>query len=225
MYSDYLRKKVSTSVSMVMNFDRSREMAGYHNELTWLSEFILKKMLKNDVIKIQNFNDEIWEGNKFDWSRRRALKAISERKYASGKVTGLALYNSISDLAPLLSRRAVILVTDGTVADDSFSKYTPEVIINYSKAHFVPIYIISFGRPDPVLSRIAESTGGALIRPKEIDSLRTVYDRIKTSEENRYVIVYSTFKPAKFKGLWSDVKIEVEYKGQKGYERSGYFVP
>ena len=225
MYSDYLRKKVSTSVSMVMNFDRSKEMSQYHNELSWLSEFILKKMLKNDVIKIQNFNDEIWEGNKFDWSRRRALKAIKEKKYSSGKVTGQALYNSISDLAPLLSRRAVILVTDGKVIDDSFRKYTPEVIIAYAKAHYVPVYIISFGNPDPVLARIADSTGGALIRPKEVDSLRTVYDRIKSSEENRYVIVYSTFKPAKFKGLWSDVKIEVEYKGQKGIERSGYFVP
>jgi hypothetical protein len=225
MYSDYLRKKVSTSVSMVMNFDRSKDMLQNHKELPWLSEFILKKMLKNDVMKIQNYTDEVWEGNKFDWSRRRALKAISEKKYGNGKVTGQALYNSISDLAPLLSRRAVILVTDGSVTDNSFSKYTPEVIIAYAKTHFIPIYIISFGRPDPVLTRIAESTGGSLIRPKEVDSLRTIYDRIKSSEENRYVIVYSTFKPAKFKGLWSDVKIEVEYKGQKGYERSGYFVP
>ena len=39
------------------------------------------------------------------------------------------------------------------------------------------------------------------------------------------MVVYSTFKSPSLKGWWADVKIEVAYKGQKGLEWGGYFVP
>jgi len=62
-------------------------------------------------------------------------------------------------------------------------------------------------------------------RPQQADALRALYDSIKKSDEFRYLIVYPTYKHASLKGLWSDIKIEVQYKNQKGLERGGYFVP
>ncbi len=236
LYVDYL-KKITPSVSIVLCVDRSLKSEGFHNEVPWVSDFILKKMRSNDRIKLINFNNDYWQGNGFDWSRRRTLYALRKRLYTGregrgktriynkGKRFDRVLYNAISDLLPRLNRRAVVLVTDGAVYEDSFQQYTPKNIINYARSHYIPIYIISFRKPDEVLRRIADETGGGLFRAGNPDRLRDIYRKIKKSEEYRYVLVYSTYKPLSFSGWWSDVRLEVNYRKQKGIEWGGYFVP
>ncbi len=222
--TDYLKRKI-TSASFVMAIDRSSEMSVYHKDFPWLAEFILKVMRKNDKVELLNYNEQVWQGNNFDWSRRRTLAALEKVEYKSGKQTGVALYQAITDLIPRLDRRGVLLITDGVVADDSFKQYTPDTIINYANEHYVPVYIISLKKADHDIARIATETGGRVIQPSEIDSLRRIYGDVKTSEEYRYVIVYNTYKLPSFTGWWVDVKLEVKYKGQIGHEWGGYFVP
>jgi tetratricopeptide (TPR) repeat protein len=224
LYINYL-KRLLPSVSIALCVDRSKSVETYHNDIPWVADFILKKMRKNDSIEVLNFNKESWVGNRFDWSRRRTLKALRERQYGEGKNIGTALYHAVSDLLPRLNRRAVVFVTDGGVSDDSFRTYTTSNIIRYARAHFIPIYIVSFREPHEELRIIARETGGAVYRPRQVDGLRSMYAKIKRSEEYRYVLVYPTFKLSNFKGWWSDVKIEVHYKGQRGLEWAGYFVP
>ncbi len=224
VYIDYL-KKLLPSVSISLCVDRSRGNEQYHNDIPWAAEFILQKMRKNDFIKVTNFNKEYWEGSKFDWSRRRTLKALKERGYGEGKNIGKALYNAVSNLVPRLNRRGVVLITDGAIRDDSFQTYTPANVISYAKSHYVPIYIISFKEPNEIFKTIAGETGGEVFRPSQLDGMRMIYSKIKNSEEYRYVLVYPTYKLPSFKGLWSDVRIEVNQKGQKGIEWGGYFVP
>jgi hypothetical protein len=222
--TDYLKRR-TTSASFVMAVDRSPEMSAYHKDLPWLAEFILKVMKKNDTVALLNFNDQVWSGNNFDWSRRRTLAALDKMEYRQGKQTGSALYQAISDLIPRRDRRGVVLLTDGTAAEDSFRQYTPDTIIDYANEHYIPIYIISQKSADPEIARIAVETGGKVIRPSEIDSLRKIYSDVKSSEEYRYVLVYNTYKLPSFTGWWVDVKLEVKYKGQIGNEWGGYFVP
>lgn len=233
---DYL-KKASGSASMVLCVDRSLSNEPYHGDIPWAADFILKKMRKNDSLKLVNFNSDYWEANKFDWSRRRTLKALGDmmygedetgrkkKVYAAGKRLDKVLYNAVTDLAPRLNRRGVILITDGTVEDNSFQQYAPGNIIHYARSHYIPIYIISYKKPHYILETIAAETGGMILRPGELDRMGSIYDHIRQSEEYRYVLVYTTFKPQTFRGWWSDVKIEVDYKKQKGIEWGGYFVP
>ncbi len=223
LYVDYL-KRMRKSASIVLCVDRSRETGKYHNEIPWVADFILRKLRKNDRVKVVNFNKDSW-GSNFDWSRRRTVKLLREREYGSGRNVGSALYNSVSELLPQVNRRAVVLITDGSIDDNSFQNYTPRNIVEYARNHYVPVYAISFKEADPELRRLCEETGGALYRAHELDSLRGLYDRIREAEEYRYVLVYSTYKAPAFRGWWSEVRIEVDYKGQKGYEWTGYFVP
>ena len=97
--------------------------------------------------------------------------------------------------------------------------------MNYASTHFVQVYVISFGAIDPELSRIAESTGGFAVRASDADTLSSLYGRIKSSEEYRYVLVYRSFKTAEFAHWWSDVSIKVDLNGVTGVEWGGYFVP
>lgn len=224
IYTDYL-KTVDPSVSMVFCFDRSESNRKNHDKLGWAADFILSSMRKNDRARMIDFSSDVSEGNPFDWSRRRALQSINRENYSSGKAAGQALYSSISDLLTKVNRRGVVLFTDGSLNSDSFSMYSPETVIAYANAHFIPVYIVSFGEPDEIFSRIADRTGGDVLRAHETDSLKEIYGRIKESEEYRYVIAYQTFNLDSFRGWWSDVKIEVDYKSRKGIEWGGYFAP
>jgi hypothetical protein len=224
IYVDYLKDK-AVSASMVLCVDRSHGNRPNHNDIPWVAEFILKKMRKNDSIQLMNFNRDSWIGNNFDWSRRRTLHALKKRDYGSGKNIGLALYNSINNLLPRINRRAVILISDGEVTDESFQRYTVDNVIEFARSHHIAVHCITFKRASSPLRRIAEETGGFLLRANDIDELRSLYDRIRNMEEYRYVIVYYSFKMSDVKGWWSDLKLEVNYKGQRGIEWGGYFVP
>jgi tetratricopeptide (TPR) repeat protein len=220
----YIRDR-DQSASIAIVADRSLESKEYSDKISWTTDFIFKKMRKNDAAKIISFNSDAWSDSNFDWSRLRALKALSAERYAKGKVTGRALYSAIADCAPRLSRRAVVLITDGSVSAESFRQYRTTQIIDYAREHFVPIYIVSFREPDRQLVSIAEKTGGAVIRASDPDTLGTLYEKIRSSEEYRYAIVYRTFKTNEFADWWSDVTIKVNIKGVSGYEWGGYFVP
>ncbi len=221
---NYLKKQ-QPSVSLELVVDRSETARQWKGDVPWISDFLLTKMHTNDIIRLVNMNSEVWEGSPFDWSRRRTQKAIKNAEYGQGKNTGRALYESLSDLLLKNNRRAVVFVTDGSLSDDSFRDYSVEIVIDYARAHYIPVYIISFREPHPDLVRIAEGTSGRVYRPTELTALRDLYDSIKGGEEYRYVLLYSTFKLPSFTGWWSDVMIEVNHKGQKGIEWGGYFVP
>lgn len=224
LYTDYL-KRLLPSASISLLVDRSETAAKLHNDYPWAADFILTKMRKNDSIKVTNFHGDTWAGSDFDWSRRRTIRALKKHNYGNGKNLGKALYGAVGDLIPRLNRRGVVLFTDGKVDEDSFRTYTVENVIGYARSHYIPIYIISFREPDPVLGEIASATGGALYRPRQVDGMKSIYGKIKNSEEYRYVLVYPTFKLPAFRGWWSDVRIEVEHRGQKGVEWCGYFMP
>jgi len=221
---DYLKNKMPAA-SMVLCVDRSQPLQRYHNDIPWLAEFILKKMHKNDKLKILNFAADTWVANPYDWSRRRALKALKNFDYDSGRDIGKALYMAISDVLPQMERRGVILITDGATAEKDFKAYSADIIIDYAKSHFIPVYILTLKTKSPLLMRIANETGGAIYKGSELDGLRTVYDAIKNSNDYRYVLLYHTFKMKSLTGWWSDVTINVSYKGQKATEWAGYFVP
>lgn len=224
LYSDYLKRK-NPSASMVLCVDRSVGMRGYHNDIPWAAEFILKKMRKDDSLKILGFNSDYWTDNEFDWSRRRALKALHAGHYAAGKDMGRVLYNAVADLVPRTNRRGVIMITSGEVSESSFTRYSVKNVIEFARSHYIPIYIVSFRGKDPLLRKIALQTGGDIYTARQADDLRKIYGRIRNSEEYRYVLVYSTFKTKTVRGWWADVRINVDNRGLKGTEWGGYFVP
>ncbi|MGL4368138.1 MAG: VWA domain-containing protein [Spirochaetota bacterium] len=221
---DYL-KSSKPSVSTTLVVDRSLAAKPYHKNMPWVADFFLKKMRKDDSLKVMNVSGDYWTGNDFDWSRRRALKSVEEQNFSQGKKIGKALYNAVGELAPRINRRSVVFVTDGSVSDDSFSSFSPRQVIQYARAHFIPIYIVSFAQADPVLRLIAEETGGAVIKASDADTLDRLYDTVKNSEEYRYVLVYRSFKNEDFADWWSDVAIKISMNGVSGVEWGGYYVP
>ncbi|MCX7677855.1 MAG: hypothetical protein N2316_01420 [Spirochaetes bacterium] len=96
---DYL-KRIEPASSIVLCIDRSASAEEHHSDYSWAAEFLLTKIRINDRIKVINFNKDFWEGNDFDWSRRRALKAINIKEYKHTGDYGNVLYNAVYDVIP-----------------------------------------------------------------------------------------------------------------------------
>lgn len=225
VYTNYLKNRKFNSASFVFLIDRRNSMRGSHGDIPWVADFVLKKMRVNDRAMIMNYNSGVWPGSKFSWSRRKALKEIRKRSYGAGDALGDALYRSVSELVPRLDHRSVFLVTRGKPENGAFDKYSPDVIIDYARAHFVQINIATFSKPNATLTRIAKETGGKIMRVSDVHGLRKIYDRVKKSPEYRYVLIYKSTKKVPRGEWWTDLKVEVEYRGQRGMEEGGYFVP
>ena len=84
---DYLKDRPA-SVSATIILDRSLQSKPFHSKFAWASDFFLRKMLKNDSVKILNVNEDYWTGNNFDWSRLRSLKAVNDPTFGAGKKAG-----------------------------------------------------------------------------------------------------------------------------------------
>lgn len=224
LHIDYFNKQ-DRGLRLVFCVDSSAGMEKWRDELLWSADLILREFRRNDSVKVLNFNDDYYTANDYDWSRRRTMKAMEDKKFAGGRRIGRVLYNSVTDLVKKDEKRGVILFTDGTVTENDFSQYSINCVIGYARNHFVPITIVSLGSHSDILQRIATSTGGEFILARDMDRLKGVYGHMKKQEENRYVVLYQTFKNSEFSGWWSDVTIEVESKGQSGLGWGGYFVP
>lgn len=224
LYSGYF-KKVSNDLTVIAAIDKSLELRNYTDEFSWALDFYLKKMNKNDRIRITGFNSDNWIINDFDWSRLRSLKASKESEYEAGRNIGKVLYNSVSELLKYNTKRGVLLFTSGKVSSDSFNIYSEDEVIDFARIHHIPIYIITIGNPDQILVSISQKTGGKAFNISKTSFSDNIYHDIKKKEEFRYLLLYSTYKTSEYKDWWSELKVEVNYQSRKGIEWGGYFVP
>ncbi|MDA3900168.1 MAG: VWA domain-containing protein [Spirochaetes bacterium] len=221
---DYLHERKLKS-TMVFCVDRSEPMQNWSDELIWSADFILKEMKRSDSVKVLDFTDDYSVASDYDWSRRRLLKSLRDGTFGEGKQIGRVLYNAITDLLKTDSKRAVVLFTDGIVNETSFEQYSENVIIDYARCHYIPVYIVSLSQNSEVLKDICDKTGGMFIEARKVSDLQRIYSDIRNQEEYRYVVVYNSFKESFYSGWWSNVSIEVESKGESGIEWGGYYIP
>ncbi|MBN2436028.1 MAG: VWA domain-containing protein [Spirochaetes bacterium] len=221
---NYLKDKPASS-TMIFCVDRSEGMDQWKEELVWSADFILTEMKKSDSVKVFDFSDDYITANDYDWSRRRIQKALRDGIYGGSKNIGRVIYNAVSELLKTDSKRAVVLFTDGIVSEDSFEQYSENIIIDYARCHYVPVYIVSLSGSNPVLQDICDKTGGMFIEARKVSDLRMIYQLIRKQEEYRYVVVYKSLRKPHYSGWWSNVSIEVESKGERGVEWGGYYIP
>jgi tetratricopeptide (TPR) repeat protein len=221
---DYLKKQTKFS-HIIFCIDRSASMEKWHEEIEWSADFYLKEMNVEDRVKTVNVNETDWTANEFDWSRRRTLQALRDKSYSGDVDLGRVVYNSISELVTNENSRAVVIFTDGSSGFNSFKQYSSDVVIDYARAHYIPLYFVSVDKENSELESIAEKTGGQFILAKKTEEMKELYGRIRNQEEYRYVVVYESFKSEEFSGWWSDVTIDIQSQGRRGREWGGYYVP
>jgi Ca-activated chloride channel family protein len=155
---------------------------------------------------------------------------------------GTALYDAIAVASDKLRRRVesdivariIVVLTDG---DNNSGTLSLNAAIDAAQQADVPVYAIStnyqetiFGRnlaaerSDADLRKLAEQTGGRLLRPGNVSDVPKAFGKIMEELRCRYAVSY---RPADFvpDGHYRKIKIEARKNGEKFQirARKGYF--
>lgn len=211
------------ALRLLILVDNSPEMKKYARDLDWILNPLFQKMYKRDQMQVIHFSDKIINRRGFDRSTRRTQREISRWRVGKGRNISKALYQAQSELAPLVYKKAIIVLTNGNFHESSFQQYSKETIVEYSQIHDIPVYVISFQGND--LEDLSKRTGGRLIRAYNTNEISRVLEKIREKKRNYYSISVATYKEPRLKDRFRKLKVRVHYRNQIGEDISGYINP
>ncbi len=222
----YKKDKIKT----IFIVDKSFDMEDKVIHLKKAADYYLKNILKTrDKVKVVNVNTREWIGLDYDYRRLRILKTLEEKDYNYLGDISEVIYNSVTELLPALSRRAIILFTAGKIDEEkNFKKYSLETCMYYAKNNFVPVFIINFSSKNrDILKRLAEGTGGVYYEYfKDAYKLKKIRNKVASVPFNLYLLIYKTgaITHPLAEGKWQQVEVRVNYNKLTGKDISGYFL-
>jgi len=157
---------------------------------------------------------------------RTVADAIQNIRATGGTAILDSLVEVVKQIPTGLTRRAVVLITDGYDEDSS----TPiGEVIAAVKAAQVTVYVIGIGGVAGVsrigeraLRRLASETGGQTFLPRD-DAVATVQARLAADVQNRYLVSYTPTNQER-DGTWRNVTLTTT-PGYIVRTRDGYNAP
>jgi len=147
-----------------------------------------------------------------------------EEKFNFGKSALTALLKLSQNIGP----RALIFLVSGDTNDQSFLQYSKTRIIEFSKAHSIPIYVLSTNNKTSskrFWSDVTEPTKGKYIYLDGEGDERNLYQILRNNYDNRYILSYKTDINPELIDRFINLTVEVDHRGVKGKDEAGYFVP
>lgn len=177
---------------------------------------------------------DVYEGQE----RRLLLKRLRSEPPTDEPAIGRALYDGVTALLDRKGPAGVLFVTSGKEFAGAFDRYDPTLIIQYARAHAIPIHILSFeanrsddgegGSADSareIYRRICRETGGQYVRFFDETERKALYGKMRSIKDPRYIITYRSPGGEELRGHYMDIKIEVQHRKTGGAADGGYFVP
>jgi len=206
--------------------DKSASMQQYSRDVvSYINQFV-SKTSSNDEMAVIGFNHESWIASPFTRSKLRTANAILEEKYAPGKAFDTAFRRGIDYLNREFYKKAIIVVTDGLPADQSFQTYSLESCLRYAANNHIPVYFLSFeGKKDTRLDYFARSTGGKFYDVLHSNDFPYLYNTIKGFRASEYLIFFNDVYDPTLANFYLEAEVEVDYNGRVGKNRLGLIYP
>jgi Ca-activated chloride channel family protein len=211
-------------LSVAVALDRSFSMAGERLEIARSAARVFLGALRPEdesMIIAVGSQTEIVAPLSRD---RAAQQQVLSRVDAFG-TTGLhdAIIAAIEAIQPARSRRALVLLSDGS---DRYSTAGAAEALGRARSSDVLIYPVAIGRTRaPLFAELATLTGGRsyhLEDPRRLpEALRAIAEELR----HQYLIGYSPMKPlASGTGEWRSIDVSVRRPGVTVRARDGYLV-
>ncbi|HSL21969.1 MAG TPA: VWA domain-containing protein [Vicinamibacterales bacterium] len=204
---------LDTSGSMTLVLDRVKEAA----------EQFLIRLHPDDRGSVGAFSDKIYVG---DLTGDRDSLVAELKDLDFGYPTRLydAIYESMERLAGVDTRKVVLLFTDG---EDTASRMGTAPVVDRARAEDVVIYGIGLrtvvgpirSRPDRILKRLAEETGGGYFELKQEAELNSTFTRVAEELHSQYVL---GFAPDRLDGKVHKLELRVKKPGMTARSRRSY---
>ncbi len=215
-------------ITAVVMLDTSASMTESLKLVRDGAEQFLIRLLPHDRAMVGAFNDKIEFSGIFTADRDELIAALKELDFGYPTRLNDAIDQSLNQLAGIEGRRVILLLTDG---EDTASKVGQGDVLERAQADEVMIYGIGLEsvyfdgirqvrtRPDRVLRRLADETGGGYFALTGTKDLGASFTRIAQELRSQYVL---GFAPASLDGKVHKLAVNVKKPGMKVRARKTY---
>jgi Ca-activated chloride channel homolog len=214
--------------TVVVMLDTSVSMTDRLNDLNAGAEQFLMRLMPHDKATVGAFNDKIEFASTFTSNRDSLISALKRLDF--GNMTRLydAVHASLDELQNVEGRKVILLFTDGA---DFGSKLGSGKALERARDGEVMIYGIGLeteffngqmvvrSKPDSILNRFANETGGGYFDLKKGANLNTAFTRVAQELRSQYLLGFS---PATLDGKVHKLDVRMKRPGLKTRSRRSY---
>jgi Ca-activated chloride channel family protein len=215
-------------ISVVVMLDTSISMTHRLKDLYAGAEQFLLRLLPHDKATVGAFNDKIEFASEFTSERNGLIAALKHLDYGNETHLYDAVYASLDQLDKVEGRKVILLFTDGA---DFGSRQGPGKALERARDTEVMIYGIGLeteffngqsvvrSKPDSILNRFANETGGGFFDLKKNSDLNASFTRIAQELRSQYLLGFS---PATLDGKVHRLEVRLKKPGFKARARRSY---
>jgi Ca-activated chloride channel family protein len=215
-------------ISVVVMLDTSISMTHRLKDLYAGAEQFLLRLLPHDKATVGAFNDKIEFASGFTNDRNGLVAALKHLDFGNETHLYDAVYASLDQLEKIEGRKVILLFTDGA---DFGSRQGPGRALERARDAEVMIYGIGLeteffngqsyvrSKPDSILNRFANETGGGFFDLKKNSDLNASFTRIAQELRSQYLLGFS---PATLDGKVHRLEVRLKRPGLKARSRRSY---
>jgi Ca-activated chloride channel family protein len=214
--------------SAVVMLDTSISMTHRLEDLFAGAEQFLLRLLPHDKAMVGGFNDKIEFATAFSSDRNSLVSSLKQLDYGNETHLYDAVHASLDQLEDVEGRKVILLFTDGA---DFGSRQGSGKALERARDGEVMIYGIGLeteffngqstvrSKPDAILNRFANETGGGFFDLKRNADLGSAFSRIAQELRSQYLLGFS---PASLDGRVHKLEVRVKRTGLRARSRRSY---
>ena len=214
--------------SAVVMLDNSISMTGRLKDLYAGAEQFLLRLMPHDKAMVGGFSDKIEFATGFSGDRTSLVRSLKELDFGNETRLYDALHASLDQFKDVEGRKVILLFTDGA---DFGSRQSSGKALERARDDEVMIYGIGLeteffngqsvvrSKPDGILSRFANETGGGFFDLKKNADLGASFTRIAQELRSQYLLGFS---PTALDGKVHRLEVRVKRPGLKARSRRSY---
>lgn len=215
-------------ITVVVMLDTSGSMTSSIALLKQAAEQFVLRLLPEDKASVGAFNDKIELSAEFTNNRDTLITDLRDLDFGNGTRLYDGIAEGLDQLRGVPGRKVVLVFTDG---DDTSSRISRGKILERARLEEVMVYAIGLEsemfdgsrvvrtRPDGVLKRIADETGGGYFELKKTADLGPTFSRVAQELHSQYVL---GFEPKLLDGKEHRLTVKMKQAGMTARARKTY---
>lgn len=153
--------------------------------------------------------------------------AALKTPYAQQVPVDLAIRLAANDLINAAKKRAIIMISDGSVTSSSFEKYTLSELTAYLANNSIDFSFIQVSQKAPAAEYdyLINNSSGELYYVFRPEGLSSIASDIISIPQGTYQLKYVSALQTNFGEKYLPVEAEVYLMNRSGRDESGYFAP
>ena len=218
----------NTDADICIVIDLSASNFAYKQEIEKSVKEIAQSMNENSVLRVVSAGEipvSEYVGRPYG-VKDFTMEALKGKKTSHASIDS-ALRLAANDLINAAKKRAIIVISDGTVGGSSFSRYTLSELSAYLNNNTIDLSMVqvSQGAVSSEFDYLINNTPGNLYYVYRPEGLEFVVDDLIELPKGIYQLSYTSSMSTNFGERYLPMEIEVYLMNRSGRDETGYFAP